>query len=52
MPADLLLELHAEELPASFLEPALDDLHRLISEGLTGARITHGSVARFGTPRR
>ncbi|MBS1150695.1 MAG: glycine--tRNA ligase subunit beta [Myxococcaceae bacterium] len=52
MPADLLLELHAEELPASFIGPALDDLARMITEGLAAARLKHGEVRRFGTPRR
>ena len=48
MPADLLLELHAEELPASFIGPALDDLARMITEGLAAARLKHGEVRRFG----
>ena len=52
MPADLLLELHAEELPASFISPALDELSRMITEGLAGARLKHGEVRVFGTPRR
>ena len=52
MPADLLLELHAEELPASFIGPALEDLARMITEGLAAARLKHGDVRRFGTPRR
>ncbi len=52
MPADLLLELGSEELPASFLTPALDDLTKTITEGLAAARLKHGEVRRFGTPRR
>ncbi len=52
MPADLLLELHAEELPASFIGPALENLARMISEGLAAARLKHGELRRFGTPRR
>ena len=52
MPADLLLELHTEELPASFLSPALDDLAKTITEGLAAARLSHGELRRFGTPRR
>jgi len=52
MPADLLLELHAEELPASFIGPALEDLAKSITEGLAAARLKHGEVRKFGTPRR
>ena len=52
MPADLLFELGTEELPASFLGPALEDLQKLIIEGLAAGGIKHGEVRRFGTPRR
>ncbi|MBX5484735.1 MAG: glycine--tRNA ligase subunit beta [Myxococcaceae bacterium] len=53
MPAsDLLLELGAEEIPASFVEPALADLARVIVERAKEARLTHGEVRTFGTPRR
>lgn len=52
MASDLLFELGAEELPASFIEPALDDLVRIITTKAAEARLTHGEVKRFGTPRR
>ena len=52
MPADLLLELGSEELPASFIAPALEQLASAITAGLTGARLAHGAVQRFATPRR
>ena len=52
MPADLLVELGGEELPASFILPALDQLAGAITAGLAAARLKHGEVARFGTPRR
>jgi glycyl-tRNA synthetase beta chain len=52
MPADLLFELGSEELPASFIIPALEDLAKTITEGLAAARLKHGEVRRFGTPRR
>ncbi|MBX7096738.1 MAG: glycine--tRNA ligase subunit beta [Myxococcaceae bacterium] len=50
--ADLLLELGSEELPASFLGPALDDLEKAFKAGCEAARLTHGPIARYGTPRR
>lgn len=52
MAKDLLLEIGAEEIPASFIDPALDDLHRVFSEKAHAARLSHGQVLRFGTPRR
>lgn len=50
--AELLFELGAEELPARFVVPALDDLERIFREQCASLRITHGEVKRFGTPRR
>jgi glycyl-tRNA synthetase beta chain len=52
VPRDLLLEVGAEEIPASFVEPALEDLKRVITERCAAARLTHGEVRVFGTPRR
>jgi glycyl-tRNA synthetase beta chain len=52
MPADLLLELGSEELPASFIAPALEALAQGITKGLDAARLKHGDVRRYGTPRR
>src|SRR5262245_21813955 len=52
MPRDLLLEVGAEEIPASFVEPALEDLKRVFVERCQQARLPHGEVRTFGTPRR
>src|SRR3954470_8335337 len=52
MPRDLLLEVGAEEIPASFVEPALEDLKRVFIERSQQARLAHGEVRAFGTPRR
>ncbi|MGA9524753.1 MAG: glycine--tRNA ligase subunit beta [Myxococcaceae bacterium] len=52
MASDLLLEIGAEELPASFIEPALEDLRKVIAERMQAARLNHGDVQVFGTPRR
>ena len=52
MPRDLLFEIGCEELPASFLPPALADLERLAIEGLAEARLAHGPLRTVGTPRR
>lgn len=52
MARDLLLEIGAEELPASFITPALEDLARVLTTRLAEVRLPHGSVRTFGTPRR
>ncbi|MCP3144955.1 glycine--tRNA ligase subunit beta [Pyxidicoccus xibeiensis] len=52
MARDLLLEVGAEEIPASFIGPALEDLQRVLTERMAEARLKHGEVRVFGTPRR
>jgi glycyl-tRNA synthetase beta chain len=52
MAKDLLLELGAEEIPASFIVPALEELRTAITQKLSDARLTHGEVRTFGAPRR
>jgi glycyl-tRNA synthetase beta chain len=49
---DLLLEIGTEELPASFVVPALEDLQRALTEKLAGVRLAHGKLLPAGTPRR
>lgn len=48
----LLLEIGAEEIPAGYIEPALQSLSSTLMQKLTDARITHGSAKVFATPRR
>jgi glycyl-tRNA synthetase beta chain len=48
----LLLEIGCEELPAGFIAPALSQLEKLGTEGLTGARLGFASARAVGTPRR
>lgn len=52
MARDLLLEIGTEELPASFVVPALEDLRRILTQRLADARLTHGELRTYGTPRR
>ncbi len=47
-----LLELGTEELPASFIQPALSHLHSLIERMLNEQRLTYQSIRTMGTPRR
>jgi glycyl-tRNA synthetase beta chain len=48
----LLLEIGAEEIPAGYIQPALDALAENVLKRLDGARIGHGQARTCGTPRR
>jgi glycyl-tRNA synthetase beta chain len=52
MARDLLFEMGVEEIPASYILPALDTLVGSLRSGLTTARLSFGSVRTFATPRR
>ena len=49
---NLLLEIGSEEIPAGYIEPALAAMASEISARLKTARIAHGSVKTYGTPKR
>jgi len=51
-PADLLLEIGTEELPADDLDAALAHLRATARARLEEARLSHGEVRVLGTPRR
>ena len=48
----LLLEIGAEEIPAGYIQPALDALAAALDKKLSDCRIDHGPAATCGTPRR
>jgi glycyl-tRNA synthetase beta chain len=48
----LLLEIGAEEIPAGYIAPALAAMASMLKDKLTAARIDHGEMATYGTPRR
>ena len=50
--ADLLLEIGTEELPASVVESALEQLRSAVTQRLQDSRIAFGQAETFGTPRR
>jgi len=52
MGKNFLLEIGCEELPSSYILPALDDLERLITDQLKGAELSWNKVEKFATPRR
>lgn len=50
--SELLFELGCEELPASFVERAFNQLEFEVKQRLSEARITFGESVAMGTPRR
>ncbi|MFQ5863567.1 MAG: glycine--tRNA ligase subunit beta, partial [Candidatus Brocadiales bacterium] len=48
----LLLEIGTEEIPASYIVPALRQMEALLKEGLKKNRLSCGAVKTFETPRR
>src|SRR5512133_4343405 len=50
--ADLILEIGAEEIPAGFVPPALQQLRNDLTRALDEARLPHGEVVALGSPRR
>jgi glycyl-tRNA synthetase beta chain len=51
-PRELLLEVGCEEIPAGFLSRGLTDLAVSVPAALSAARLAHGAVQIWGTPRR
>ncbi len=52
MASDLVFELGCEELPASFIVPALDVMAQAWTAEAARLRVAHGPVQTHGTPRR
>jgi glycyl-tRNA synthetase beta chain len=48
----LLLEIGTEEIPAGYINPALEAISATLTQKLTMARIEHGTAKVFGTPRK
>ena len=48
----LLLEIGTEEIPAGYIVPALESMSATLSKKLADARIEHGRLQIYGTPRR
>lgn len=50
--ADLLLEVGTEEIPASYIDPALEALAQFAETSLKNLRLSHKTLHTWGTPRR
>ena len=49
---DLLFEIGTEEIPAGYIQPALESLAVILAKELDECRIAHGPAKTYGTPRR
>ncbi len=49
---DLLIEIGTEEIPAGYIEPALEDMGRKLTEFFEKSRVAAGQPQLMGTPRR
>lgn len=52
MERNCLIEIGVEELPASYIAPALEQLRSEVERGLEAQGVSHGLVLPMGTPRR
>ena len=48
----LLVEIGTEEIPAGYIQPALESFSLILLKKMADARITHGKINIYGTPRR
>lgn len=52
MSRDLILEIGTEEIPASYLPPALAQIKQLAEKELSTQRVPFGEISSYATPRR
>lgn len=52
MARDFLLEIGIEELPARFLDPALEQLGKIAEKAMLDNRLSYKEIITCGTPRR
>jgi glycyl-tRNA synthetase beta chain len=52
MKGEFLLEIGTEEIPAGFISVATESLSDLFTRALNSARVTHGRIETYATPRR
>ena len=52
MASDFLLEIGTEEIPASYIQPALDAMAAMLGKTLKNQRVSHGAIQTMATPRR
>ncbi|MGD9949565.1 MAG: glycine--tRNA ligase subunit beta [Desulfobulbus sp.] len=50
--SELLFEIGTEEIPAGYIQPALDTLAAESAKKLGALELSHGAIRTYGTPRR
>ena len=50
--SELLFEIGTEEIPAGYIQPALDTMAAEATKKLAALELSHGAVRTYGTPRR
>lgn len=48
----LLVEIGTEEIPAGYIQPALESFASILTKKMKESRIVHGEMHIYGTPRR
>ncbi len=49
---DLIIEIGSEEIPAGYIDPALNAFSAMMRKRLADAGVAHGEIRRYATPRR
>ena len=52
MTQELLLEIGTEELPAGYIQPALNHLKQKLTKFLQDSNLAFGEITTFATPRQ
>ncbi|MBQ3834403.1 MAG: glycine--tRNA ligase subunit beta [Elusimicrobia bacterium] len=52
MNKNVILEIGAEEIPSSYIAPALDQMKKFAEDMLNAAMLDHGEIRTYSTPRR
>ena len=52
MASDFLLEIGTEEIPASYIQPALDAMVTMLTKTMDNQRVSRGEIKTMATPRR
>ncbi len=52
MVKNVLLEIGTEEIPSSYIAPALEQMQKFANDMLTEKMVSFGEIKTFATPRR
>ena len=52
MQHELLFEIGTEEIPAGYIQPALVNMDKMMTDKLTELGLPHGKIKTAATPRR